>query len=549
MTLPVKSHGLTALGPLHESFARLAGWRAHGGAALLGAAGSLAFAPFHIMPLLVLACTGLIWMMDGARAYRRWGRAVFARGWAFGFGFFLVGMHWTAMPFLVEPERHAIFLFMPLILLPAGMGLIWGAGAALAGAFWSASPSRIFIFALFFALAEWTRGHLFGGFPWNLPGTTWAPGGAISQLASVGGVYWLTLLTLFAAAAPAAVVDTRETRGLGARLMPAFFAVAVFVVGWTWGAQRLAAQPTLTDETLLLMDAGVPQNEKFVDGVGTPLLLRRYLELMRDTPSQPGDIVIWPEGALGSVLLRADTLESIAAFLGDRALIAGTARSQPRGGGEYDWYNSLAVLDAESAAAGIPRSIYDKHRLVPFGELPAAEIIPFGRAMSAILPGAIQQMARSGFVPGRGPATIYADGVVPPFVAMICYEALYPSIARSAQPRDGADWLLVISNDAWFGVGMGPAQHYAQNRYRSIETGTPMARVASRGASAVIDSWGREIARGEPAAGDPERWRSSVLRAPLPEPLQSTPYKRSGDLLFWLSLAIFSMLAFFMWRR
>ncbi len=550
MTHPVKSHGLTALGPIHEGLARLAGWRAHGMAALLGALASLAFAPFHLTPVLIVSLVGLVWMIDGARAYKRWGKAVFARGWAFGYGFFLVSLHWTVLPFLVEPEKHAAFIFMPLILLPGGMGLIWGAGTALAGAFWSASPSRVAVFTLFMGLAEWTRGHLFGGFPWNLAGTTWVPGGAVSQLAALGGVYWMTLITLFAAASPAASVDTRETPGLGGRLAPALSSIVILGVAWTWGAQRLATPVANSDVTVALMDAGVPQNEKFIDGQANPRLFRRYLEMLRDAPSEPGDVVIWPEGAIGTLLLSSFAIEPVSVYLQDRTLIAGTPRRQPTGGGTYDWFNSLAVLDSLSAAAGRPRAIYDKHRLVPFGELPAAEIIPFGQRIAGVLPGALQQLAKGGYKPGPQPATIYADGILPPFVAMICYEGLYPEIARAAQPRGGSDWIVVASNDAWFGGGLGPAQHYAQNRYRAIETGLPMARVATLGATAVIDPYGRESDRGRPLSGDPDGWRSAYVRAPLPLRLGPPFYQRvQQDALFWLTIAGLAVLSFLLWRR
>ena len=119
-----QSHGVTLLGPLHETLARATGWKALFFAALLGAFAGLAFAPFHLTLALAISLIGLIWMVDGARGQKRWGRTVFARGWAFGFGHFLVAMHWTASPFLVEPEKHAIFLWMPLLLLPGGMALI-----------------------------------------------------------------------------------------------------------------------------------------------------------------------------------------------------------------------------------------------------------------------------------------------------------------------------------------------------------------------------------------------------------------------------------------
>ncbi|MEO0608139.1 MAG: apolipoprotein N-acyltransferase, partial [Pseudomonadota bacterium] len=536
-----------------EALAHLRGWPALGLAALFGAFSALAYAPFHLFPCLLISFTALIWMLDGARSQQRWGRAMFARGWAFAFGYFLVSMYWTAFPFLVEPEKHAIFLWMPLIALPGGMALIWGAAVALAGAFWSASPSRVFIFALFLGGAELIRGTLFGGFPWNLPGTTWAPGGALSQTASIGGVYWLTLMTLFVAAAPAALVDTRESDSVLGRAMPVLMAVALTGFSWAWGAQRIANDTVMTERTVLLMDAGVLQAEKFDDR--GEAVIARYLELLQEVPSEPGDIIIWPEGALPYGLLPNpywtdnNALELVSAFLGRRALIAGSARFANNGDAEPLAYNSLVMFTAGANTATLA-AFYDKHRLVPFGELPAARIVPFGKSLAGLLPNAIQRMAERGFEPGPEPTVLLPQTVAPPFIPLICYEGLFPEMVRKAAPqREAAEWIVVVSNDAWFGGGLGPAQHYAQNRYRAIESGLPIARVATRGMTAMVDGYGREIARGNPAAGDPPGWRSAVVRTGLPARLENTPYQRFGETFYWLTLVLFGGLAFLSWRR
>ena len=496
MSEPVSSHGFTALGALHESLARLSGWKAALAAAVFGALAAFAFAPFHFSAVLAISFTALVWMIDGARGHRRWGRQVALRGWAFGSGFFLVSMHWTAMPFLVNPDQHLAFIWLPLIVLPAGMGLICGVFTAMAGAFWSASPSRIFVFAAFFALAEWVRGHLFGGFPWNLPGTTWIPGGALSQAASLGGVYWLTLLTVFVMAAPAALVDTRDARGLGLRMAPSFAAVVALALGWAWGAERTAAPSPVTDQQVVIMDAGVPQADW--DRLEPGAVLVEYVRMLTYPDSRPGDIVVWPEGAVpGFLLQESDSLDAISSYIGERNLIVGATR--------YEWfsedtpvyYNSLAVLDASASKTG-PVALYDKHRLVPFGELAAVDFIPFCREFAALLPPTTQRLAASGFRPGAV-ATAVDTAQIPPFVALICYEGLFPEITRKANETDRAQWIVLISNDAWFGAGMGPAQHYAQNRYRAIETGLPMVRAANRGASGIVDGYGRETLRTLPA--------------------------------------------------
>ncbi len=542
-----RSHGLRVFTALHEAIARVRGITATLFAILLGAFCALGFAPFHMTPALVVAFAGLVWMLDGARSQKRWGRAMFWRGWAFAFGYFLVGMYWTALPFLVEPEKHAIFLWMPLIALPGGMALIWGAACALGGAFWSASPSRIFIFALFLGGAELVRGTLFGGFPWNLPGTTWAPGGALSQVASLGGIYWLTLMTLFVAAAPAALVDTRDDQSVVGRALPVVMAVALVGFSWAWGSQRLANDTIMTERSVVLMDAGVPQAEKFGDR-GEPVVAR-YIDLLREVPSEDGDIVIWPEGALPYGLMSdTNALDLASAFLGRRALIAGSVRFTTDDEKAVA-YNSLVMFTAGANTATLS-GLYDKHRLVPFGELPATKIIPFGEQISGILPSSMQRMAENGFEPGAEATVLLPQVVAPPFIPLICYEGLFPEIVRKASPqRDAAEWIVVISNDAWFGAGLGPAQHYAQNRYRAIESGLPMARVATRGMTAMVDGYGREVARGNPAAGDPASWRSAVVRTGLPARLEITPYQRFGETFYWLTLVLFGGLAFVSWRR
>lgn len=559
MSQRVTSHGFTALGPMQEAFARLQGWRAHGMAMLLGAIGALAFAPFHFSLILVFSFTGLIWMIDGARGNPKWGKVVFARGWAFGFGFFLVSLHWVAFAFLVEPEKYAIFLPLPLILLPAGLGLIWGAGAFFAGAFWSSSPSRIFVFSIFFSMAEFLRGTLFGGFPWNLPGTTWTPGGPLSQAASIGGVYWLTLMTVFVMSTPAALVDTRETQKIGQRVLPALMAVILVGLGWTWGAQRLSEPTQVYRQSISLMDAGLPQDKKW--DIPPNDVLVRYLTLLDHGEKADSDVVIWPEAAIPvAVLQDPNALDAISVFIGERRLIFGTPRSERVRSGDgglsedhnaRNWFNSLAVIDKTSASTGQPLALYDKHKLVPFGELSATSIIPFGNKLRGFLPETLQQAVPAGFRPGPGPEIAYpgGDSGVRPFNALICYEGLFPGIPRHRNARPRADWMVIISNDAWFGRGMGPAQHYAQNRYRAIETGLPLARVASRGVTAMIDGLGRETDRGTQIEGDPDGWRSSMVRTHLPVALEPTLYYRRGNLFFALNFIVFSILAFFAWRR
>ncbi|MEO0713190.1 MAG: apolipoprotein N-acyltransferase [Pseudomonadota bacterium] len=544
MTVAVRSRGFTALGPMHHAFATLKGIPAGLVCALLGAVAALAFAPLHLSVSLLIGFVGLVWIIDGARSHKRWGRAAFYRGWAFGTGHFLVGLYWTAQPFLVEPEKHLAYIWMPVIALPAGMALITGAAVAAATVFWSSSPSRVFVFAAFFTLGELVRGTLFGGLPWNLAGTTWVPGGSLSQAASIGGAYWLTLITVFAMASPAALVDTREDRGLMVRLAPLLGAVIAFSGLWAWGGQRLATPPEMTGQGLVLLDSGVSQKDKWT--VGAVEVFRQYEDMLAAIDETPGDLVILPEAAIPTTLLQTEGyVEALTERAGARKVIVGTARYQTYDKPEPTYYNSLAVLDRTSGRSG-PLALYDKHRLVPFGELPAAKIVPFGEALSAFLPSAVQRLANSGYEAGPGPTILYVDGVAP-FVAMICYEGLYPSIPRTATPR--AEWMLVISNDGWFGEGFGPAQHAAQNRYRAIELGLPLVRVASRGQTGIVDGLGRLTVKAAPFPTQRDGWKPMIAEGVLPAALAPTPYQRFGPAFLWLSLVVCCVLAFATWRR
>ncbi|MEO1100380.1 MAG: apolipoprotein N-acyltransferase [Pseudomonadota bacterium] len=545
MHLEHQSHGFTALGPMHQAFAKLTGLAALAIAMLLGAFAALAFAPFHLSVALLVSFTGLIWMIDGARGHRRWGRAIFGRGWAFGFGYFLVSMYWTAEPFLVEPEKHLVFIWMPLLLLPGGMALIWGAACAMAGTFWSQSPSRVFVFPVFMTFAELVRGHLFGGFPWNLAGTTWIPGGPLSQAASIGGVYWLTLVTIFVMGSIAAFVDLRDDNSMVNRVVPAVLSVVIVSAGWGWGAQRLQTPLELTEQNIIMMDSGVPQAEKWE--IGANEIFGQYVELMESVETVPGDLIIWPEAALPVDLLQSPgSTEAVVSLLRDRKLILGTRRYTTYQYETPTYYNSLTVLDTNSARS-TPLAVYDKHRLVPFGELAPVNFIPFGRSISGILPSSMQRQLRQGFEPGElGPSAVYVDGL-PPFVALICYEGLFPAIPRAVDPR--AEWMVLISNDAWFGEGLGPDQHAAQNRYRTIESGLPMVRVASRGQSGIIDGLGRLTVQALPVTTTREGWEPALGRGALPASRPPTLYYRYGLLAFWLTALSMLVLAFLNWRR
>ncbi|HSF65717.1 MAG TPA: apolipoprotein N-acyltransferase, partial [Paracoccaceae bacterium] len=256
----------------------------------------------------------------------------------------------------------------------------------------------------------------------------------------------------------------------------------------------------------------------------------RLLDLTAAPPvaGQPAaDLTIWPETAVPYLLEQAPgALREMSMAAENRAVITGIQRTE----GWRGW-NSLAVLGPEGAVT----AIYDKHHLVPFGEY-----IPFGDLVFR-LTGIAAFAAQEGFgyTAGAGPAVLDLGPRLGRALPLICYEAVFPGIARAAPGR--ADWILQITNDAWFGTLTGPWQHYAQARLRATEQGLPLIRVANTGVTAVVDAHGRAVV----AMG---LGRRGFLDARLPGALPPTPYARWGELpviLVWLA----GFAALLVWRR
>jgi len=537
------------LTPAYLWVAGLQGWRALAFCAVLGAIANFAFPPFHIWPLYAVALSGLVWSLDGARLTPKPRRAALWRVGAFGFTYYLVGMHWIAWAFLVNPDAYLIFIWMPLIALPGLLSAILAGAIYLVFPYWCAGPARLIIFASAFMIAEWFRASLFGigGFPWNMPGMIWAPGEAISQSASLWGIYGLSALTLVAMASPAVLTDTRQRGSTASRAAPLIVAAIVFGALWGWGAKRLgeASAEAPTGPMVRMVDTGVPQAVKH-QPEAAEAIVERFIRLSGPATANSPSIVIWPEGAVPYYLFGWDpALRAITESLGARKLIIGTARVEDLRGPDEKAYNSLAVLSGHSDVHGA-LAWYDKHMLVPFGEF-----VPFSGVLKNIGLKTLQDLAPGGFEPGPQPASVSVDGI-PPFGPLICYEAIFPGLSPNGTDRP--QWLVNISIDAWFGDLFGPGQHAAQARYRAIEEGLPMARVASRGETGMIDAYGRWTARATVAdpklyGADPDGWRSAVVDARIPVALPATPYSNWRDGLFWLMFVGLNLGLFVLPRR
>ncbi len=248
---------------------------------------------------------------------------------------------------------------------------------------------------------------------------------------------------------------------------------------------------------------------------------QRFATRLEVTP--PEAMFLDPSGWLPRVpiALRADTVTIDPRERLLSVVFRGLATAE--GGARY--YNSLFALNDEGAAGLRIGAIYDKHRLVPFGEY-----LPMGQLMSQIGVRSLVHVP-SDFSAGPKPAPISLVNA-PNVQPLICYESLYPGFTPASGAARPA-WIVNVSNDAWFGATSGPRQHLNLASYRAIETGLAIARATPTGVSAMIDPWGRIV---DGKRLDPGH--AGVIDVRLPEPAAPTLYGRWGDGLFGLLLVL-----------
>ena len=454
---------------------------------LLGGMAALGQAPVGAWPLSILGFALLYGVFSRAAGWRQ----AAGIGWAFGTGFFLIALNWIIEPFLVDVARHGWMAPFALLGLAAGLALFWavalGLGRALGGG------ALGFVGGL--GLIELARGYVLTGFPWAQPGHVlidtpllhWA-----SYLGSLG----LTALVLLAAVALWATMTG------GRRALLALGAMAVL---WPMGALLTPNAGAAPEAAMVrLIQPNAPQHEKW-DPDKIQGFFDRQLAFSAAGETRP-DLIVWPETAVPVMLERAaTTLEVISDAAGSVPVVVGLQRRD-----EMRLFNTLALVEAGGSVA----AVYDKHHLVPFGEY-----MPYGDQLARFGIHGMAAKDGQGFSSGPG-AQVIEMGALGRALPLICYEGVFPQDLRAAPGR--ADFILLITNDAWFGKFSGPYQHLAQARLRSAEFGLPMIRVANTGVSAMIDAAGRvteSLPLGE--AG----WRDAALPPPLPP----TVYARLGD--------------------
>jgi len=401
----------------------------------------------------------------------------FIFGWLFGFGYFLVALHWIGYAFFVNAESDLWMMPFAVGGLAAFLAIYWGLAFFVARLLEKRGHPIWLSLPLCLGLAEYLRGILFTGFPWAAIGQMVDGMGGVAQLASVIGMVGLTLMICLWSASLFGI--WRET---GIRRIVATFILLSLPAAYMGGEWRLAQNPTRysSDVVLRLVQPNISQDDKWRNNNARTI----YDQLLQMT-SAPSSIgkpvthIIWPESIVPFLIDESvpGRAELATALKPTQTLLAGAVR---RDGANSDskYYTSIIMFNDHADVL----AHYDKWRLVPGGEfLPLEWLLkPLGFRHLVNLP--------ESFAAGEGPQTLPVPGAGLAGFS-ICYEAIFPDAVAARTPRP--NWLVNVTNDGWFGSSTGPHQHLAMLRLRAIELGLPAARAANTGISAVIDPLGR----------------------------------------------------------
>ena len=483
-------------------------------AILSGLLASLALPP-HGITILILAL-GLPAMQLAFAVNWRQG---FFIGWATGTGWFLYSLYWISNALVVSGGGDLALIPFSAIGLPVFLGLFWGVGFASAAKVASKGPLRLILLVIGLSLAEYARGFVLTGFPWNWPSMVLANTDVTMALVSVIGSTGGIVAVLMLAVMPALLL-------LNARGIAGGFAIILMLLMGVSAQQLYRNHDNTPLMQVRIVQPNIPQQEKW-DRQKRPQHLAQIMAASRRPAERPLDLIIWPETAFAG-FYEADrgvvNAISLAASSGVTPVLLGML-SEP----EWNqFYNSAGVFTPGEGMG----DLYHKRHLVPFGEYaPLRSYIPFIDAIAGPY-----DFSKGDQVMALPLTTKNGEGVK--LLPLICYEVIFPLQTRRDQNKLQADVMVNLTNDAWFGNTIGPQQHLTMARMRSAELGAAMIRVANTGVSALIDNYGRITAK-------IDYDQKGIQDGSLPQKI-STIYAAYGEAGFWGLIALLITISFVM---
>lgn len=460
----------------------------------------------------------------------------------FGLGVVCALSYYTVAIWWIYVAMHTFggiptLLSVPILYLLLGyMSVYWGLALVIDHDVRRAFPKlpQWLTLAAAFTGLELVRNYLFSGFPWANAGYLLVRDHLAAQWASLFGVYGLAFVVLWANAALAAL--WRGQRRLAAGVA---FAAALLVphLYGLWRGAAPSGGPTIK---VALVQGNIDQKIKNAAKGGQmgfrqyrDFVLGRYLPLTKQADAAGADLIVWPEASFpGTLPLHPTQLPDVLGPPLRAPLLVGGVTAGRRDDGRVILTNSAFLLGPQREVLGE----YDKHHLVPFGEY-----VPLEKTLHLPIHKVVPDIGF--FDPGESLNLLAVGGTpsAPRFGTMICFDAIFPEIGVELG-REEPDFLVNITNDAWYGFSSASYQFLSMVALRAIETGRPIARAANTGLSAFIDARGNILQRLPIGLIDTDETDVSTDRAVPPQLLMAdvplihgrTPYVVIGDSFAYL---------------
>lgn len=481
---------------------------------LAGAIFIFALAPYNIWPVAILSPAILYVLLLPKMS----GKRAFMIGEAYGTGLWCVGAFWLYTSIHDYGDTPVWLALIMIALMGLGMGLFHGFLALMFNRVVGKQPLS---FAALWILQEWLKTWLFSGFPWLFVGYAFTEQRWLSSLAPVAGVFAVSFVVVLFAAS---LVELLRRRG--GYMIASVVLVMISTSLWLINPQWTTPKGT-PDLSVSLIQGNIPQDLKWLTEFQVETL-EIYATLTRT--EWDSDIVLWPESSIP--MFQDEAVGFInemvkMAKATDTTWITGIpyrdkTAFNPKTDKYPPFYNSVIALGSDA------EGLYKKQRLVPFGEY-----IPF-EGMLDILPnlaGSQDIMSYSQGSENQSPLQVRGHNLG----AAVCYEVAYPDTTR--KNAIDTDFLLTISNDAWFGTSAGPLQHLQMVQMRALENGRWFMRATNTGVTAIIDHQGRIVNRAP-------QFERTVLRGSIQARVGNTPFMSMGNYPILIIIALLLLLSY-----
>ncbi len=464
---------------------------------LSGAMFSLSLAPYHYWLFAIISPAILYFLLLAKLTNKR----AFVIGQAYGVGLWLSGAYWLSISIHNYGNTHIILAVLAVFAMALLMGLFHGFLAVIFNRFVGKQP---FAFASIWVLQEWLKTWVLTGFPWLFVGYAFTEKYWLSSYAPIFGVFAISFIAvLFSASFVEAI------KGKAKYMIPSVILLLIGIGLWQVDPQWTTAK----DEKKLkvsLLQGNIPQSEKWLTEKANETLAI-YAKLSRKEWEQ--DVIIWPESSIP--MFQTDAWTFITkfaelAYYSDTTWITGIPFKETvtkDGKNQLVFYNALVALGADG------NGLYKKQKLVPFGEY-----IPFSGVLN-LFPNLTNGEPVQNYSAGgkqQTPLQVKNYNVG----SAICYEVAYPETTR--QNAKNTDFLLTVSNDAWFDDSTAPWQHLQMVQMRSLETGRWFLRATNTGVSAIIDEKGKIVKKAP-------QFEPAVLRGEVEARTGETPFMKVGQ--------------------